>query len=88
MAQNSSSTIATGQPKMSLSPTFLTMFEGHSFLLHGIIPSFPVQLEGKTMCRGQSIRCAPQLQPFVGMKFDLHNDNGCILHFSCTMFSS
>jgi hypothetical protein len=35
---------------MSLSPTLLTTFDGCSFRPHGIIPSFPVQLGGKTMC--------------------------------------
>jgi hypothetical protein len=39
-----------GQPILSLSPTLLTAFNGHSFLPHGIIPSFLVQLGGKTMC--------------------------------------
>ena len=41
---------AISQPKLSLSPTFLMEFDGHSFRPHGIIPSFPVQLGGKTMC--------------------------------------
>jgi hypothetical protein len=39
---------AIGQPILSLSPTLLTAFDGRSFQPHGIIPSFPVQLEGKT----------------------------------------
>jgi hypothetical protein len=39
-----------GKPKLSLSPMFLTAFDGHSFRLHGIIPSFPMQLEGKILC--------------------------------------
>jgi hypothetical protein len=38
------------QPELSLTPTFLTNFDDHSFRPHGIIPSFPVQLGGKTMC--------------------------------------
>jgi hypothetical protein len=38
------------QPVLSLSPTFLTTLDGRSFIPHGIIPSFPVQLGGKTMC--------------------------------------
>jgi hypothetical protein len=41
---------AIGQPILSPSPTLLTAFDGHSFRPHGIIPSFPVQLGGKTMC--------------------------------------
>jgi hypothetical protein len=39
-----------GQPELSLSPTLLTTFDGRSFRPHGIIPSFPVQLGGKTVC--------------------------------------
>jgi hypothetical protein len=31
---------AIGQPVLSLSPTLLTPFDGHSFRPHGIIPSF------------------------------------------------
>jgi hypothetical protein len=41
---------AIGQPILSPSPTLLTAFDGHSFRPHGIIPSFPMQLGGKTMC--------------------------------------
>jgi hypothetical protein len=41
---------AIGQPVLSLSPTLLTTFDGRSFQPHEIIPSFPVQLGGKTMC--------------------------------------
>jgi hypothetical protein len=41
---------AIGQTELSLSPMLLTMFDDHSFRPHGIIPSFPVQLDGKTMC--------------------------------------
>jgi hypothetical protein len=41
---------AIGQPIFSLSPTLLTIFYGRSFRPHEIIPSFPVQLGGKTMC--------------------------------------
>jgi hypothetical protein len=41
---------AIGQPVLSLSPTLLTAFDGHSFRPHGIIPSFPIWLGGKTMC--------------------------------------
>jgi hypothetical protein len=41
---------AIGQPILSPSPTLLTAFDGRSFQPHGIIPSFPMQLGGKTMC--------------------------------------
>jgi hypothetical protein len=41
---------AIGQPNLSSSSTLLTTFDSHSFRPHGIILSFPVQLEGKTMC--------------------------------------
>jgi hypothetical protein len=41
---------AIGQPILSLSPTLLTAFDIHSFQPHGIIPSFPMQLGGKTVC--------------------------------------
>jgi hypothetical protein len=39
-----------GQPVLSLSPTQLTTFDSRSFRPHGIIPSFLMQLGGKTMC--------------------------------------
>jgi hypothetical protein len=41
---------AIGQPILSSSPTLLTAFDGRSFRPHGIIPYFPMQLGGKTMC--------------------------------------
>jgi hypothetical protein len=41
---------AIGKPILSPSPTFLTTFDGHSFKPHGIIPYFPMQLGGKTVC--------------------------------------
>jgi hypothetical protein len=41
---------AIGHPILSPSPTLLTTFDGRSFQPHGIIPSFPVQLGGKTVC--------------------------------------
>jgi hypothetical protein len=41
---------AIGQPILSPSPTFLTKFDDRSFIPHGIIPSFPVELGGKTVC--------------------------------------
>jgi hypothetical protein len=37
------------QPILSPSPTLLTSFDGHSFRPDGIIPSFIVQLGGKTV---------------------------------------
>ena len=33
---------AIDQTELSLSPTLLTAFDGHSFRPHGIIPSFPM----------------------------------------------
>jgi hypothetical protein len=50
---------AIGQPELSLSPTLLTAFDGHSFRPHGIIPSFPVQLGGKTVCVEVEVVDAP-----------------------------
>jgi hypothetical protein len=50
---------AIGQPELSPSPTLLTAFDGRSFLLHGIIPSFPVQLGGKIMCVEVEVVDAP-----------------------------
>jgi hypothetical protein len=40
---------AIGQLVLSPSPTLLTDFDDHSFRPHGIIPSFLVELGGKTM---------------------------------------
>jgi hypothetical protein len=50
---------AIGQPELSPSPTLLTAFNGRSFRLHGIIPSFPVQLGGKTVCIKVEVVDAP-----------------------------
>jgi hypothetical protein len=50
---------AIGQPILSLSPTLLTSFDGHSFRPHGIIPSFPMQLGGKTVCVEVEVVDAP-----------------------------
>jgi hypothetical protein len=50
---------AIGQPALSPSPTLLTAFDGHSFRPHGIIPSFSVQLGGKTMCVEVEVFDAP-----------------------------
>jgi hypothetical protein len=41
---------AIGQIILSPSPTLLTSFYVHSFRPHGIIPSFSMQLGGKTVC--------------------------------------
>jgi hypothetical protein len=41
---------AIGQPVLSLSPTLLITFDGCYFRPHIIIPSFPMQLGGKTVC--------------------------------------
>jgi hypothetical protein len=56
---------AIGQPVLSPSPTLPTAFDGHLFRPHGIIPSFPVQLEGRlcasrlkwSMCLLTTIYC-------------------------------
>jgi hypothetical protein len=50
---------AIGQPKLSPSPTLLTAFDSRSFRPHGIIPSFPVQLGGKTVCVEVEVVDAP-----------------------------
>jgi hypothetical protein len=50
---------AIGQPVLSPSPTLLTAFDGRSFRPHGIIPSFPVQLGGKTVCVEVEVVDAP-----------------------------
>jgi hypothetical protein len=50
---------AIGQPVLSFSPTLLTSFDGHSFRPNGIIPSFPMQLGGKTMCVEVEVVDAP-----------------------------
>jgi hypothetical protein len=50
---------AIGQPTLSPSSTLLTAFDGHSFQPHGIIPSFPVQLRGKTVCVEVEVVDAP-----------------------------
>jgi hypothetical protein len=50
---------AIGQTIMSPSPTLLTIFDDHSFRPHGIIPSFPVQLGGKTVCVEVEVVDAP-----------------------------
>jgi hypothetical protein len=44
---------------LSPSPTLLIAFNGHSFQPHGIIPSFPVQLGGKTVCVKVEVVDAP-----------------------------
>jgi hypothetical protein len=48
-----------GQPVLSPSPTLLISFDGRSFRPHGIIPSFPMQLGGKTMCVEVEVVDAP-----------------------------
>jgi hypothetical protein len=50
---------AIGQPILSPSPTLLTAFDGHSFQPHGIVPSFTMQLGGKTMCVKVEVVDAP-----------------------------
>jgi hypothetical protein len=50
---------AIGQPILSPSLSLLTAFDGRSFRPHGIIPSFPVQLGGKTVCVKVEVVNAP-----------------------------
>jgi hypothetical protein len=50
---------AIGQPVLYPSPNILTSFEGRSFRPHGIVPSFPVQLGGKTVCVEVEVVNAP-----------------------------
>jgi hypothetical protein len=50
---------AIDQLILSPSPTLLTAFDGHSFRPHGIIPSFLVQLGGKTVCVEVEVVDAP-----------------------------
>jgi hypothetical protein len=50
---------AIGQLELSPSPTLLTVFDGRSFRPHGIIPSFPVQLGGNTVCVEVEVVDAP-----------------------------
>jgi hypothetical protein len=40
---------ALGSPNLSKSSNMLTVFDGHSFFPHGILPAFPVQLGEKTI---------------------------------------
>jgi hypothetical protein len=50
---------AIGQPIFSPSPTLLTAFDGRSFRPHGIVPCFPMQLGGKTVCVEVEVVDAP-----------------------------
>jgi hypothetical protein len=50
---------ANGHPDFSLSHMFLMMFDGQSFRRNGIIPSFPVQLGGRTVCIEVEVVDAP-----------------------------
>jgi hypothetical protein len=50
---------AIGQPVFSPSLTLLTSFDGRSFRSHGMIPSFVVQLGGKTVCVEVEVVDAP-----------------------------
>jgi hypothetical protein len=47
------------QPELSLLPTLLTYFDGRLFRPHSIIPSFPMQLGGKTVCVEVEVVDAP-----------------------------
>jgi hypothetical protein len=70
---------AIGHPILSLSPTLLTAFNGRLFRPHGIIPSFPMQLGGKTMCvEVEVVDASLNLQYFVRKELDLcHASSGC-----------
>jgi hypothetical protein len=48
-----------GHPILSMSPTFLTIFYGHSFKPHEIIPSFLVNFGGNTVCIEVEVVDAP-----------------------------
>jgi hypothetical protein len=50
---------AIGHPVLTPLPTLLTAFDDHSFQPHGIVPSFPVQLGGKTVCVEVEVVDAP-----------------------------
>jgi hypothetical protein len=50
---------AIGQLVFSPIPTLLTAFNGRLFRPHGIVPSFPVQLGGKTVCVEVEVVDAP-----------------------------
>jgi hypothetical protein len=50
---------AIGKRELSLSSTLLIIFYGQYFIPHEIIPSFPMQLEGKTMCFEVEVVDAP-----------------------------
>jgi hypothetical protein len=54
--------------ELSPYPIFIyTKFDDHSFRTHGIIPSFPIQLEGKTMCIKVEVVNAPlNYNPLLG----------------------
>jgi hypothetical protein len=62
---------AIGQPELSPSPTLLAAFDSHSFRPHGIIPSFPMQLGGKTMCVEVEVVDAPlDYNPLLGRSWN------------------
>jgi hypothetical protein len=50
---------AIGQPVLSPSPSLLTALDNRLVRPHGIIPSFPVQLGGKTVCVEVEVVDAP-----------------------------
>jgi hypothetical protein len=50
---------AIGQPTLYPSPTLFTAFNSHYFRPHGIVPYFPVQLGGKTVCVELEVVNAP-----------------------------
>jgi hypothetical protein len=80
---------AIGKPKLSLLPTFLTVFDDFSFRPHGIILSFPMQLEGKTLCVEVEVVDVPlDYNLVLGQSWNLRNDFDCILYFLCILISS
>ena len=48
-----------GSPELSKLVTMLTMFDGRSFRLHGILPSIKVRLGGKTVAIEVEVVDAP-----------------------------
>jgi hypothetical protein len=51
-----------GQTSLSLSPTLLTAFDGHSFRTHGISPLFPCAVRREDcVCRSRGSQCPPRL---------------------------
>ena len=72
-----------GSPTLSRSMTMLNSFYGHSFQLHGIIPSLQVQLGGKTVSIKVEVANAPHdYNLFTRVELDLCYESGHVFHFS------